>query len=270
MNKMIFILLSILMLAGCGTNAFQSMDGKNSTEAKNLEATKRLDNRNYDAILSDPSKANATDYAAAAMGKAGLDPVDLIKKLNDIASGTIKNDLSTVTSLSLNPDALSALQTAKTKLEAELVNDPTNPDLNFQLVMTSLTSSITAISQVGETAGVTVTDGIDTTEAASIGSYIAANPDVRVDTNGDGVVDSSDEKLVTLIANDVKDTGSALPEANLGTDSELNTVLTDVATKPGGLNYDCTTDSTGKCLATDTVTDSDITKYLQTTFGSGK
>ncbi len=247
-----FLLISAF-LVGCGTNAFQSMDDKNSTEAEALETTKKLDNRNYDAILSDPGSANATDYAAAAMGAAGLDPVDLISTLTDIADSVNKNDLSAITALSLNPDALDELQTAKTKLEEELAKDPTNPDLNFQMVMTSLTSTITAIAQVGE-GTVVVTDGIDAAEAVSIANLITTSP--QVDTNGDGTTDTN---LVTLIANDVVNVGESLPNANLGTDSELNNVLTDTTTGAGSMNYD----------GTGNVSDQDITNYLKCVIGSG-
>lgn len=250
---MAFLIISAF-LAGCGTNAFQSMDDKNSTEAEALETTKKLDSRNYDAILADPDSANATDYAAAAMGAAGLDPVDLISTLTDIADSVNKNDLSAITALSLNPDALADLQTAKGKLEAELANDPTNPDLNFQMVMTSLTSTITAIAQLGDTTGITVTDGINSTEAVTLATSI--NPTVQVDTNGDGLADTS---LVTLIANDVVNVGESLPNADLGTNSELNNVLTDTTTGSGSINYD----------GTGSVSDQDVTNYLKCVIGSG-
>lgn len=252
---MAFLIISAF-LAGCGTNAFQSLDKKNSDEAVALETTKKLDNRNYDAILSDPGTANATDYAAAAMGKAGLDPVDLIKTLTNIADSINKNDLSAVTALSLNPDALSALQTAKTKLIAEIANDPTNPDLNFQMVMTSLTSTITAISQLGDSASVDATNGIDSSDATAIATFLSANPTAMVDTDGDGITDTS---VVTLIANDIVNVGTSLPNANLGTNSELNNVLTDATTGPKSINYD----------GTGSVSDQDVTNYLKCVIGSG-
>lgn len=254
---MAFLIISAF-LAGCGTNAFQSMDDKNSKEAAALETTKKLDSRNYDAILADPDSANATDYAAAAMGAAGLDPVDLISTLTDIADSVNKNDLSAITALSLNPDALDELQTAKAKLEAEL-NCPdgpkcNDPDLNFQMVMTSLTSTITAIAQLGDTTGITVTDGINSTEAVTLATSI--NPTVQVDTNGDGLADTS---LITLIANDIVNVGESLPNADLGTDSELNNVLTDTTTGSGSINYD----------GTGSVSDQDVTNYLKCVIGSG-
>lgn len=253
---MAFLIVSAF-LAGCGTNAFQSMDDKNSDEATALETTKRLDSRNYDAILADPDSANATDYAAAAMGAAGLDPVDLISTLTDIADSINKNDLSSITALNLNPDAFDELQAAKTKLEAEL-NCPSgpkckDPDLNFQLVMTSLTSTITAIAQVGGNAAITVTDGITPAEAVSIASLITTSP--QVDTNGDGTTDTN---LVTLIANGVVNVGESLPNADLGTNSELNNVLTDTTTGPRSLNYD----------GTGNVSDQDVTKYLNCVIGN--
>lgn len=251
---MAFLIISAF-LAGCGTNAFQSMDDKNSKEAEALETTKKLDDRNYDAILADPDSANATDYAAAAMGAAGLDPVDLISTLTDIADSVNKNDLSAITALSLNPDALDELQTAKEKLEAELANDPDNEDLNFQMVMTSLTSTITAIAQLGGSANITTTDGIDSADATGLATYLTNNPTAQVDTDGDGTTDTS---IVTLIANDIVNVGESLPNANLGTDSELNQVLTDATTGPGSINYD----------DTGSVSDQDVTNYLNCVIGN--
>lgn len=265
MKKIFLILMPLLIVAGCGSNIFEGMDNKSSKAANALDVTKKLDNRNYDAILNDPN-ANALDYAAAAMGKAGLDPVELINKLNDLASGTVNNDLSSIASLNLNPDALGALQTAKNKLNEALAANPDDADLNFQMVVTSVTSTLTTIAKVGENLpGVDVTDGISDLEAQTIANNITSATTVG-DVNGDGQTDNA----VTLIANDIVDVVDSLPKTNLGANSELNTVLTDVATSPTGINYGCTTDVNGKCISSDTVTDTDISNYLKNTFGSAQ
>ncbi|KKR36574.1 MAG: Protein RecA [Candidatus Nomurabacteria bacterium GW2011_GWE2_40_10] len=95
------------------------------------------------------------------MGAAGLNPADLIDALNNIAKQSSTNDLSSVMSISINPEFLDELQSAKEKLEDEMdcENNPDgakclDPNLNFQLVMTSLTSTVTAIAQVGGDASV--------------------------------------------------------------------------------------------------------------------
>ena len=236
MKKGFLILVALFIAAGCGTNMFEGMEDKNTTEATASEVIMKLDSGNYDWVLANPDKANATDYAAAAMGAAGLNPTELVNALNDIAVSVTQNDLGAVTSISIDTSALDKLQTAKEKLTEELLANPGDPDLSFQMVLTSITSTITAIAKVGE-GNVTNFDpsnGIDTTEATLLGNYIAANPGKQVDTDGD---DSPDTSLLTVIAEDVGNAVVALPDANLGA-SDLNEVLTDVTQGQGSLDYD--------------------------------
>lgn len=268
MKKILGMLAVLLIVSGCGSNVFQGVENKNSTEATAMDVSLKLDSGDYQWILDNPDKVNATDYAAAAMGKAGLDPTNLMQALNDIASGssTSQNDLSAVTSLAIDPSALSYLQDAMSKLQTELDANPTDPDLNFQMTLTSLTSAVTAMAQVGQNNAVTYTDsngntqtfdatnGISTEEAEALGSYIVSDPSVQVDTTGDGSLDTS---LVTLVATDVTTVIDTLPNANLGTDSDLNTVLTDVTQGTGSLNYD----GSGSVSATD------ISSYLTVVLG---
>lgn len=267
MNRIVFLLITITLLisTGCGGNFFESIENKNSSEAKEIDISKKLDSGDYDAILNDPD-ANALDYAAAAMGAAGLNPADLIDALNNIAKQSSTNDLSSVASIPINPEFLDELQTAKEKLEEEMdcENNPEgtkclDPNLNFQLVMTSLTSTVTAIAQVGGDASVDASDGIDETEAVNISNYLVSNPTAKVDTNGDGDTDDpEDSSLVTLIANDMVDVGGALPNSDLGTESELNDVLTETTQGQGSINYDGQGD----------VTDTDVSNYLRCVLGT--
>lgn len=257
MKKMFLILITLLISVGCGTNVFEGIEDKNSTEAGDIENSKILDSGNYDSILDNPEDANATDYSAAAMGKAGLDPIKLINALNDIAQeGVQQNDLSAVVSLEINPDALNNVQTAKDKLKEELAANPTDPDLNFQLVMTSLTSTVTALSQVGQDNidNFNPTDGIDPEEASLLGNYIADNPEATVNVDMDG--DGENDKLLDIIAGDVNDTVDSLPNANLG-NSDMNQVLTSTTQGDGSLDYD------GDGIVTGT----DISDYLINVLG---
>lgn len=242
MKKGFLILVALFIAAGCGTNMFEGMEDKNTKEATASEVIMKLDSGSYDWVLANADKANATDYAAAAMGAAGLNPTELVNALNDIAESGTQNDLGAVTSISIDTAALGALQTAKEKLSDELLANPGDPELSFQLVLTSITSTITAIAKVGEQAVIdnelTGFDpslgGIDTTEAEKIGNYIAANPNALVDTDGDGDTDVS---LVSLIAEDVGNAVDALPDAELGA-SDLNQVLTDVTQGDESLDFD--------------------------------
>lgn len=262
MNRIVFLLITITLLisAGCGGNFFEGLENKNSSEAKEIDISKKLDSGDYDSILNDPD-ANPLDYAAAAMGAAGLNPADLIDALNNIANQSLTNDLSSVASIPINPEYLDELQTAKKLLEEEMGCEENpdgtkclDPNLNFQLVMTSLTSTITAIAQVD--ASINTSDGIDETEAGDISNFLIKNPGAQVDTDGDSIPDTS---LALVIANDMVDVGGSLPKADLGTNSELNTVLTETTQGEGSINYDGQGD----------VTETDVSNYLQCVLGPG-
>ena len=264
MNRILILLITIILFitAGCGGNFFEGLENKNSSEAKEIDISKKLDSGDYDGILNNPD-ASALDYAAAAMGAAGLNPADLLDALNNMAEQSSTNDLSSVMSISINPEFLDELQSAKEKLEDEMdcENNPDgakclDPNLNFQLVMTSLTSTVTAIAQVGGDASVDTSDGISETEAVNISNYLVANPGAQVDTDGDNAPDTS---LALVIANDMVDVGGSLPNADLGTDSDLNEVLTETTQGEGSINYDGQGD----------VTETDVSNYLQCVLGTG-
>jgi len=254
MKKLFLMFAALLIITGCGDSLFSGMENKNSSEATNFDVAKKLDNGDYNWILNNPDKANATDYSAAAMGAAGLDPVKLIQTLNDVAAGGSNNDLTAVlSSISIDTTKLDELQTAKDKLAEELAKNPTDPDLNLQLVMTSLTSTITAIALAGQgVTDVNVTNGISDTEATSIANTVINNP--QIDTDGDGVNDTA---IATLVAEDVTNVVTALPNANLGTDSDLNQVLTQTSQGSGSINYD----------GTGSVTATDVSNYLTNVIG---
>ncbi|MDO8447146.1 MAG: hypothetical protein Q7T53_13820 [Deltaproteobacteria bacterium] len=262
-NLMLFCLLTLITI-GCGENVFEGQEDKGTSEAERLEISNKLDSGDYPAVLNDPN-ATAVEYGEAAMGLAGLDPVSLIQAMNDVAEdpNITDNDLGPVTNLPINPDALDELQAAKNKLSSEISSictaDPTSQqckDLNFQMTILSLSSTITAFAQVGQTnvGGFDPTDGISTTEATSLGNYIASNPTVQADANGDGTPDTG---LATLIDGDVDNVVAALPNAALGADSDLNQVLTEATQGSGSINYDGTGD----------VTSTDISNYLKNVLG---
>jgi hypothetical protein len=299
MKKILLAPIFLLILGGCGDSMFQGMESKNTTEAKNFEVSKSLDSGDFNSVLSNPN-ANAQDYAAAAMGAAGLDPVKLIDKINDIAaSGTAtKNDIGAVTAIPINPDVLDKVETAKDKLENELgwtvVSSKSreadlefqtekgklektitgcsgakckDPNLNFQMVMTSLTSVITAIAQVGKDKGISYldtdnttktfdpSDGIKEKEAEALGKYLITDPLVKVDTDGK---DGGDTTLVDVVAENVVNVVYALPFANLGADSDINKVLTQVTQGQKSLDYN----------GDGNITSADLSDYLKEVLGT--
>lgn len=256
-------LLSVVFIAGCGENIFEGQEDKNTTEAERFDISDDLDSGNYLSVLNNPD-ATATEYAEAAMGLAGLDPVGLVKAMNDMAESNDENDLSAVTSLSINPDALQYLQEAEDMLSSEqqaaCAADPNSQechDLSFQMTLTSLTSTITALAQVGQenVSGFDATDGgISDAEATALGNYIAANTAVQVDTNGD---DTADTSLVTIIDSDVTNVVTTLPNSGLGADSDLYQVLSETTQGLWSLNYD----------DTGSVSPTDISNYLTNVLG---
>lgn len=255
-------LLSVVFIAGCGENIFEGQEDKNTTEAERFDISDDLDSGNYLSVLNNPD-ATATEYAEAAMGLAGLDPVSLIQAMNDIAETGNQNDLGAITSLPINPDALQYLQEAEDMLSSEqqaaCSADPNSQechDLSFQMTLTSLTSTIAAVAQVGQenVSGFNATDGISETEATNLGNYIAGTPTAEVDANGDGTADTS---LVTILDSDVTNVVSTLPNSGLGADSDLYQVLSETTQGQGSLNYD----------GTGSVSSTDISNYLTTVLG---
>lgn len=288
MKKRVWLLylLSAVFIAGCGENAFEGQEDKSSTEARQFDISKNLDSGNYQAVLNDPN-ANATDYAAAAMIAAGLNPVDLVKQLNTTASttaGTTSGDLSAVTKIEIHPENLKYLAEAENKLTTEIQSKCSGmtattvtqecKDLNFQQTVTSLTTTITALAQIGQNNNISYTDsitgtpktfnandGISKDEATALASYLttkytgcAANC-VTVDTGAAAPVD-----IVTVVAKDVATiagttgTNGALALSGLG-GSELQTTLNNITTGTKGI------DPGGNG-----VTSQDITTYLNTNF----
>lgn len=264
MKKQVLLLcaLSLFLAVGCG-------EDKGSAEAKRFETAKNLDSGNYQAVLSDPN-ANATDFAAAAMVAAGLDPVDLVKQLNTTASttaGTTSGDLGAVTQIPIAPENLSYLVDAEKKLNAEIQAKCAGmtattitqecKDLNFQQTVTSLTTTITALAQVGQTnsasipGGFNPADGISQAEATALATYITNNPNATVNAG------TSTPTLVAIVAADVATiagttgTNGSLALSGLG-GSELETTLNSISTDING--------------GAGTVTPTDITNYLNTSF----
>ncbi|HLA47841.1 MAG: hypothetical protein A3I04_02605 [Nitrospinae bacterium RIFCSPLOWO2_02_FULL_39_110] len=270
MKKWFLLMVSLILVStgGCGSgNMFEGQEGKLTAEAKKFATSAALDSGDYASILSDPSNANPTDYAAAAMGAAGLDPVKLIQTLNDVASGTNKTDLSAVvSSIKIDTSALDELKTAKDKLKEALVTDPDNSDLKLQIALTSLTSTLTAVAQVGENLGVAnldLSDGISETEAAAIGTKIGSIPtadlatSLLVNTTGTG----NTTLLTDVVSDDVSNIVNNLDALPSG--SELRTVLNDSMQGTDGLNKDGSKDTKGN----PTISATEISSYYSNILG---
>ena len=80
---------SLLLLAGC--NSIQGLDSgaKDSDQSREYQNRLNLDQGNYDAILNAPlGSVNPLDYAAAAMGAAGIDTQTMLDLVTAGPSGT--------------------------------------------------------------------------------------------------------------------------------------------------------------------------------------
>ena len=97
-KKFNFVLAASLMLAACGGNSFSSMADKNSSAAKKEDAQIAVNGGNYDAAIGlmaekCPNKTCTTKsdtqlYAAAYMGKAGLDVLTVAKNADSSKNNT--------------------------------------------------------------------------------------------------------------------------------------------------------------------------------------
>lgn len=85
-KKMLLIPLAVLtaslMLFSCGDNVFDFLADDDSTEAKQYEVTKNLDQGNWDAVIGSPY-ATHMQKGAAYFGKAGFDTKDVVNGLID-------------------------------------------------------------------------------------------------------------------------------------------------------------------------------------------
>ncbi|RMG61193.1 MAG: hypothetical protein D6713_00880 [Deltaproteobacteria bacterium] len=237
------IVILTFLAVSCGGSIFEGLEDKSSQEARRLEVAKLLDEGNYDAVLSYPG-VSPLDYAAAAMGKAGLDTTNLLNSLIDMAQSTSTNDLSPVTEFfPLNPDALPYLEEAKRRLGDALTSDPFDEDLNFQMTILCLTDVVVELGRAIEEYGVgTPRDGISPAEAGNLADAILNDS-----------TPNYDEIDILRISDDV--VGIAfdyLPDAGLGINSDLRQTIDSVSATIRG--YDNNPDD---------VSTTDVVMYLQ-------
>lgn len=215
--KKILLFITTIMIAGCGDSIFVGMEDKNSTNAKIFDISGKLDSRDYNWLLkackAGDTSVSALDCAAAAMGYAGFDPANLMDAISSLTKSGASGDLSAIMSILRNPDAVDEITYAIDLLKKECPDPCADKDISTQLVMASVTRTVTAIGQAAGTV-VNVEDGIQSDEAIKIAEAIASDP--WVDTNGDGVADDKDEKFTTVITQDVARVLTSLPNSGIG------------------------------------------------------
>ncbi len=115
-KKLNLVLAASLMLAACGNNAFSSIADKNSSAAKKEEAQIAINNGNYDTAITImagkcpnqtcTTKSDTQQYAAAYMGRAGLDVLTVAKNADSSKNSTASSSDFAVISKGLpNPTA---------------------------------------------------------------------------------------------------------------------------------------------------------------------
>lgn len=267
------LIIFLFVAAGCGQNILKGMEDKESGDAQQYAALKSLDSGEFLDVLSacDEGKADPLDCSAAALGAAGLDPLEIARKLNDQIDSlgtTAAGDISSIGGLSnLDPSYLDEIHDANLQLadECETTGDE---DVCSQLVVTSLAEIVMAIAQVGETnLTIDLTDGISDTEADTIAGMITATTTVLVDTNDDGILEATpiidvitDDAL--YIINNINDSPFGDTNNDGTADTELGQVVEGQVEAIGGA--DCASDSTVVC----DVSATDLESYLETQYAS--
>ena len=178
-------LVVAIALAGCGNNAFDSGTDESSTEACEYAVSKALDEGCYDQVL-DSSCAHAMDQAAAYVGKAGYDVIDVLGSMinaNRSGSGDSINVYMKDLVGSVSKDSLGNLYKARNAYDLIPATDPHYDDARFNNVV--LVNSLVAISNIkGVMGGTTIPDTAtcdrnnngtpDKADAAGCAFYIAA------------------------------------------------------------------------------------------------
>jgi hypothetical protein len=89
MKRMIWLLalltFALLLVTGCGSNAFKSFSDDGSDEACRYKTTMNLDKGNYDEVLASVC-ADSMQMGAAYFGKAGFDIKDVVNRLSEADS----------------------------------------------------------------------------------------------------------------------------------------------------------------------------------------
>ncbi|MBI5179498.1 MAG: hypothetical protein HZA04_09615 [Nitrospinae bacterium] len=161
--------LMLLPLAACGSNAFDSLADKNSDAAKKEAAQMAIDSGDYASAISIlaascpgnicPDQKTGQQLAAAYMGQAGLNVMDLAKIADQATSSSATNaDFTTITkSLSYTSTSATAIANAVATLQANPPASGASTDQkNDYYMQLGVASATSAIVQIG-----TATSGFD-------------------------------------------------------------------------------------------------------------
>lgn len=259
-NKFYAAIAALLLLAGCGSNMLEFASDKNSTAAVKENAQILIDSGDYGAAiallesfcpnLQCATEEDAKQLAAAYMGEAGLDVLDLIK--NAETSADTNSDGSDFTLIStLLPTVNTANFTNIDNAVQLLANTSDRSDeAELQLAIANLTAAVIAIGVAGEgyddDTGLPVSCGADC-DAGEISAIIGtATPGggVNVDVYTTAAINSA----ITAINSIASISGSDISE-------QINNLAFDMQNSGGACS------STGG-TPTGPVTTADLENYL--------
>ena len=130
-------------------------------------------------------------------------------------------------------------------------------DACSQLVITSIAEIVIALAQVGQENGISINDddGISSSDAVAIANIVSSNPDIQVDTTGDGTPDTTLLSVIAVNASNTIDYISYSPFEGTG----IGDVINDQVQAIGGA--DCGSGSVA-CIS-----DNELETYLNNTYG---
>lgn len=259
-NKFYAAITALLLLAGCGSNMLEFASDKNSTAAVKESAQILIDSGDYGAAiallvsfcpnLQCASEDDAKQLAAAYMGAAGLDVLDLIK--NAEASASDSGDGSDFTLISTLLPTVNAANFTNIDNAVQLLNNTSNrsDEAELQLAIANLTSAIIAIGVSGggyDDDGEPLSCGGDGCDAGEITAITGGT------TPGGGI--DVGVYTVAAINNAVTSINSIASTSNSDISEQINNLAFDMQNSGAGCS------STGG-TPTGPVTTADLDNYL--------
>ena len=252
----------LLLLAGCGTNMLEFASDKNSAAATKENAQILIDSGDYGAAiailaafcpsLQCASEEDAKQLAAAYMGEAGLDVLDLIK--NAETSADTNSDGSDFTLISSLLPSVNTTNFTNIDNAVQLLNNTSDrsDEAELQLAIAQLTSATIAIGLSGggydAATGEPIScggDGCDAGETDFITDGITLAPNGEV--LGTYVVDSINSAITSI--------NSISSLATTDISDQMNNLAFDIQNSGGGCS------STGGTPIGD-VTTADLENYI--------
>ena len=257
---------ALVFLAGCGSNMLEFAADKNSGAAKREAAQIFIDSGDYDAAiavlasicpnLSCAGDDDAQQFAAAYMGAAGLDVLNLVKQADQNSGSSAQGaDFTAVSGLL---PAITAANFTKIDSAVTLLSNIGNKtdDQLLQLSIAQLTAAVIAVGQAG--GGGFDSDGIPNDCGGDCGLIdVAALIINETLTTADGSTVTVGDYVATQISRAVLNVTSITALV----DSDISDQINDLAADMQGST--ASTCDTGGGTPSGDLTLTDIDNYLQ-------